>query len=98
MSPLAPTLATGGKANNVYFQPPADVKLVYPCIVYSLEYISSMKADNVGYIKHPTYKVTYIDTRPDSPIPEKICDMPSCRMNNTYVADGLYHYSFNIYL
>lgn len=99
MAPLAPTdPKTGGKVNNVYFQPPSGVTLVYPCIVYSMEYISSMKADNRGYIKHPTYKLTYIDTRPDSNIPEKICDMPNCRMSNTYTADGLYHYPFNIYL
>lgn len=98
MLPLAPTTETGGKANNVYFQPPSGVKLVYPCIVYELQYISSSKADNLGYIKHPTYKLTYIDTRPDSNIPEKICEMPSCRMNNTYTVDGLYHYAFNIYL
>lgn len=99
MAPLAPTdPKTGGKVNNVYFQPPSGVTLIYPCIVYSMEYISSMKADNRGYIKHPTYKLTYIDTRPDSNIPEKICDMPNCRMSNTYTADGLYHYPFNIYL
>ena len=90
--------ATGGIINNVYFQPPSSVKLVYPCIVYSLNYIKSDKADNRGYIKNTSYKLTYIDTRPDSDMPYKLMDMPKCNMQNTYTSDGLYHYPFTIYI
>lgn len=96
MLPLAPTTATGGHDTNVYFQPPSNVVLNYPCIVYSLDTMDSRKADNRGYLLNHVYKLTYIDTRPDGDMIDKIIQFPTARMTTSYTADGLYHYVYNI--
>ena len=38
--------------NNVYFQPPASVKMSYPCVVYNIGNGEAKRADNqlYGYI------------------------------------------------
>ena len=41
-------------------------------------------------------KVTYIDTRPDGAMIDKIVQFPTARMTTSYTADGLYHYVYNI--
>ena len=98
MLPLAKPTVNGGHETNVYFQPPSGVTLVYPCIVYGLDTITKANADNRAYLKNKVYKVTYIDTRPDSNIPDKLVDMPSSRMTAVYTSDGLYHYAYAITL
>lgn len=92
--------ATGGNDTvaHVYFQPPANVELKYPCIVYSQEAIERVSADNKAYIKRHPYKVTYISTRPDSKVPDKILDYPLSRMNATFISEGLYHYVYKLYI
>ena len=36
------------KSKNVYFQPPESVKMKYPAIVYALDDIENVHADNGG--------------------------------------------------
>lgn len=54
------------KSKNVYFQPPESVKMKYPAIVYALDDIENVHADNGVYSSHRHYSVTVIDSDPDS--------------------------------
>ena len=36
-------------SKHVYFQPPASITLVYPCIIYNLSDITISRADNKAY-------------------------------------------------
>ncbi len=83
--------------DHVYFQPPATVKMAFPCIVYSLEDIDVKHADNRKYNSKKCYTVTVIDKNPDSVIPEYVSDLPYSSFSRHYTANNMHHFSFRIY-
>lgn len=84
-------------STNVYFQPPNDTKLQYPCIIYNLDGAESDHADNQDYRVKKFYQVTYIDRRPDSAIVDALIIYPYSSLNSTMRVEGLNHYVFRIY-
>lgn len=83
---------------NVYFQPPENLKMSYPCIRYSLYDIQALHGDNLPYIKSPEYQLILIDPNPDSDFVGIISDLPGCSLDRVYTADNLNHYVFTIYI
>ena len=81
----------------VYFQPPPSAEMQYPCIVYSVDDIATVFADNTPYLHHYRYSLKVIDTDPDSLIPAKVADLPLCLFERHYTADNLDHYVYNLY-
>lgn len=94
---LQALLETALGSANVYFQPPANVQMLYPCIVYSRDNASSDFADNKPYRVEKRYQVTVIDRNPDSSIPDKIAAMPLTTFNRFFTANGLNHDVFVVY-
>jgi hypothetical protein len=84
-------------SENVYFQPPATIQMVYPCIVYRRDSIQTRFADDNPYSHKKRYQVTVIDRNPDSDIPDKVADLPMCSSERFYVADKLNHDVFNLF-
>ena len=84
-------------SRNVYFQPPENFKIKYPCIIYELSNIDKRFADNIGYMDKRAYQVTVVDKNPDSTIPLSVSDLPMCRFNRFYTADNLNHFVFTLY-
>ena len=84
-------------SRNVYFQPPASVRMQYPAIVYSRRNIDKTFASDGSYIQVPCYEVTLIDKNPDSEFIEKILELPYSSFDKHYVADNLNHDVFTIY-
>lgn len=84
-------------SRNVYFQPPASVKLQYPAIVYSRKDIENRSANNAVYTQSPSYEVIVIDKNPDSEIVNRVSALPLCRFDRHYTADNLNHDVFTIY-
>lgn len=84
-------------APNVYFQPPANVQMQYPCIVYKRDYAQTRFADNSPYSHTKRYMVTVIDRDPDSAIPDQVAALPLCIFNRFYTADNLNHDVFNLF-
>lgn len=84
-------------AANVYFQPPANVQMKFPCIVYKRDSADTMFAGNKPYRYTKRYMVTVIDRDPDSDIPDKVAALPQCLFNRNYAANGLHHDVFNLY-
>lgn len=82
---------------NVYYQPPATLKMTYPCIRYELSRFYSVHADNLRYMKKPRYTVTVIDRDPDSRIPFDLMEFSLCSFDRYYCADNLHHWVFGIY-
>lgn len=83
--------------DNVYFQPPTNVELIYPCIIYKRDDENVQFADNVPYSRKKRYQVMVIDEDPDSPIPDKVADLPSCSFDRHYTADYLNHDVYNLF-
>lgn len=82
---------------NVYFQPPENVKLVYPCIIYHRDYAKTEFSDNQPYSFTHRYMVTVIDQDPDSDIPGKVAALPMTLFNRFYTADNLNHDVYSVY-
>lgn len=86
-----------GAGVKVYFQPPANVQMVYPCIVYQRDYAVTQFADNKPYSHKKRYQVTIIDEDPNSEIPGKIADLPLSSFNRFFPVDNLNHDIYNVY-
>ncbi len=85
-------------SSNVYFQPPASLKMKYPCIVYKKRGGNTRFAGNKPYKYDASYDVTVIDRDPDSEIPRKIAmHFPMCVAGRCYTSDNLNHDTFVLY-
>lgn len=84
-------------ADNVYFQPPTNVKLQYPCIVYKRDYADTKFADDIPYDHTKRYMIIVIDRDPDSVIPDKVAAMPMSLFNRFYTVEELNHDVFSVY-
>lgn len=83
---------------KVYFQPPASVRLVYPCVIYELSNKWSKRADDMRYIKGNRYQLKLIEKEADSPISELILDsFDYCSFDRAYTSNNLYHNVFTLY-
>ena len=84
-------------SSHVYFQPPANVQMQYPCIIYKRDTATTRFAGNNPYRYTKRYQVTVVDMDPDSEIPDKVAALPMCAHNRFFTADNLNHDVFNIY-
>ena len=83
--------------DQVYFQPPPNIQLLYPCIVYERARMRFNYADNFSYKKVKRYKVTVIDRDPDNQTVDKLAELPLCSHDAFYTADNLNHDVFTLY-
>ena len=81
----------------VKYQPGPSVTLTYPAIVYKLDDIPSIFANNKPYHWDHRYQVSVIDRDPESILRERMVQLPMCRYANGFVSDNLYHFVFEIY-
>lgn len=83
--------------NHCYFEPPDNIEIKYPCIVY--KYVNDLDdyADNLHYNSARRYTVTVIDDDPDSKIPARLKSIPYCSSDRNFTYDGLRHFVFTLY-
>ena len=87
-----------GNKVNYYFQPPNNLLLKYPALVYKLDGIHHRHANDGVYTRKHVYHMVLITDNPDNDLADRIDDLPYCRMaGNSYTTDNLYHYPFTIY-
>ena len=84
-------------SRNVYYQPPASVRMNYPAIVYSRNDIENVNADDDKYLQFHSYLVIVMDYNPDSLIVERVSKLPKCAFDRHYAADNLNHDVFTLY-
>lgn len=82
---------------NVYFQPPANVKMVFPAIVYQRDTTDTRFADNFPYLRTKRYQVTVIDRDPDSGIPDRVAQLPMCSHSRYFTFENLNHDVYDLY-
>lgn len=83
--------------SNVYFQPPESVKINYPCIIYSKDYIATKFADNNPYFNEKRYKIILIEKDPDSSILDDVLLLNKCVFDRYYISNNMHHNVFTIY-
>lgn len=84
-------------SDQVYFQPPPNVMMKYPCIVYKRDNASTDFAGDKPYRYTKRYMVTVIDQNPDSLIPDKVAALPMTIFNRSFAAANLNHDVFVVY-
>lgn len=83
---------------NVYFQPPESIRLMYPCIVYSLSGVDKINANNKSYKTDKRYEITVIDSDPDSEFYDKILEhFQMCSFDRAFASDNLNHWILSLY-
>lgn len=85
------------KNNNVYYQPPASLKMSYPAIRYTKTNIDKVNADDTAYLLNDRYEVIVISRMPDHPVIKELLKLPYCTHNRHYVSDNLNHDVFTLY-
>jgi hypothetical protein len=84
-------------SRNVYYNPPASVKMKYDAIVFSRSNIGNTFANNLVYRQLHRYQVTVITYDPDAEIISKISRLPMCTFDRHFVSDDLHHNVFTLY-
>lgn len=84
-------------SSNVYFQPPADIFMDYPAIVYQRDRIWTEYASNMPYAHRDRYQVTHISRNPVDSTPDKLKKLPMTRFMSYFTKDNLNHNVFSIY-
>lgn len=85
-------------SNKVYYRPPENKKLVYPCIVYNLRNGDTRYADNNSYTFTRCYDVQLIHKTADTEVIEAlISSFPYIRLENSFNFDNLIHENFVLY-
>jgi hypothetical protein len=84
-------------SDYVYFQPPPDRQMQYPCIVYERDDQSVLRGDNLAYNLRQRYQVTYIDHNPDGAPIDALSALPLTAFSRHFVTSGLNHDVFSIY-
>ena len=85
-------------ADAVYFQPPSNIRMNYPCIIYHK--ISKIKeyANDKWYFKKQGYQITVIDKDPDSLIADDLEDhFQYCAISQYFVNENLHHVTLELY-
>ena len=85
-------------SDNVYFQPPENVKLKYDCIVYHKADVVTRHANNKMYQHMRRYEVTIIYKDPDNDIAKKLLEhFMYSGFERHFTSDNLNHDVLSIY-
>lgn len=84
-------------SDQVYFQPGRNVTMEYPCIVYNVDDLLTLHANNNVYKQDVGYQVVVIDRDPDNQTWRKVGMLPKCSFQRSEVVENLNHYYFNLY-
>lgn len=87
--------AAGESKDNVFLQPPTI--LPDPCILYKRDGSWMEYADNIKYLFYKRWLITVTDRNPDSLIPDLVEELPLCRFDRFYTANGVNHWTYNLY-
>lgn len=84
--------------NQVYFQPPENLKIEYPAVVFHLSKIEIDHASDTPYKGAKEYSVTLITKDPEPDVIDEILKIPYSSLDTTYISDGMNHFVFTVYL
>lgn len=85
------------ESDQAHFQPPPNLQMEYPSIVYNVDNADTKFAGNVPYTVTQRYQVTIISKTPDTDIRDKVAALPMCIFNRWYAANNLHHYVYTLY-
>lgn len=84
--------------NRVYFQPPENLKIGYPAVIFHLSKVKLDHADDVPYKGAREYSITLIAKEPEPDVLDEILKIPYTTLDTTYIVDGMNHFVFTTYI
>lgn len=84
-------------STHVYFQPPPNLTMEYPAIVYKRTNADTKFADNSPYSNTRRYLLTLIAGDPRNDVWDKLAALPMCLHERWFAANDLNHDVFNLY-
>ena len=86
-----------GITEHVYFQPPENLVMEYPCIRYSRDGSSVDHANNELYRHAKRYQVMVIARDPDTELADKVEALRYSSFERFFPADDLNHFVFTLF-
>lgn len=85
--------------DNVYFNPDSNIKMKYPCIVYTFESPQTMKADDKRYVMFNRYSITNIYRMGKNSLYNELMDLfpKYFTYDNNAISDGLNNDYYTLY-
>ena len=90
-------LATLDSSQVYYNAPPSTVKLEYPCIIYKLDDVAGVSANNKKYWGTRRYLITIVDRKPDPKVVDTILFWEYSKFEDPFIANNLYHYVLSLH-
>lgn len=84
-------------SDQVFFQPPENVKMIYPAIVYNLDYVLGEHADNHPYRLTNRYELTLLERKADSDYLDKLLRISGASYTRYFAANSLHHHILSLY-
>ena len=85
-------------SRNVYFSPPTNTEIHYPCFVYSFKELDAKFADNKHYVASGVYTITHIYREHRSRLFDKMLEsFDFISLKDNFKNDGLYHDVYKLY-
>lgn len=86
-------------SRNVYYQPPSNIKMKYPCIVYHPNPSEDRYADNLRYLVYYSYNVQIIAHDPEYPLFDSFPDnfMFCTEVPSRFESENLNHTNYKLY-
>jgi len=81
----------------LYIQPPAGLKMTYPCITIGRNTGDTSFADNAPFRHQKRYTLTAIDEDPEGPWYDLLASLPRARHDRSFPADNLNHDVFTLF-
>lgn len=84
-------------SKNVYYQPPSNLQMVYPCIVYSKAGKKTLYGNDKIYSSTQEYQLTVIDRSSSSTVADDIENhFQYCSIQQYFTVDNLYHTTLDL--
>lgn len=87
-------------STNVYFQPPSNVLMKYPCFLYNQSPLYNLRADDKNYLYMGHYSLTYIDSNVERAMAMKMKILDSFEhisFERNFTSENLNHDVYNLY-
>ena len=87
-----------GESGKAYYQPPENLKLSYPCIVFERTNALTNYADNNPYQITKRYTITLMTKTADNDeFVDQLLKLPMCTYDRQFVNENIVHDVFTIY-
>lgn len=84
-------------SKNVYYQPPSNLQMTYPCIVYVKTGKIKRHSNDKTYASIQEYQLTVIDRNPDGTTADDIDNhFRYCSIQQYFTTNGLNHITLNL--